>query len=64
MITPRKGAARTLVVKIRSIACATRFTAGQWRTAKGAALRLRVVSAPRTSYTHDLKAGAHKRSSS
>jgi hypothetical protein len=94
VITPRKGAARTLVVKIRSIACATRFTAGQWRTTKGTALRLRIdsrravqsatfavpskfriragarrvvgrlriVSAPGTSKTLNLRAPAGKRS--
>ena len=42
--TPRKGAARTMTETIRTAACATRYTAGQWRTNVGTGLRLRVDS--------------------
>ena len=44
IVTPKHGRARTLTVNLRSAPCATRFSAGQWRTAKGTALRLRVDS--------------------
>ena len=42
--TPRKGAARTMTETIRTAPCATRYTAGQWRTNVGTGLRLRVDS--------------------
>ncbi len=42
--TPRKGAARTMTETIRTARCATRYTAGQWRTNVGTGLRLRVDS--------------------
>ena len=42
--TPRRGAARTMTETIRTAACATRYTAGQWKTTVGTGLRLRVDS--------------------
>ncbi len=41
---PRKGKVRKLTETMRTVACSSRFTAGQWRTAKGTGLRLRVDS--------------------
>jgi hypothetical protein len=41
---PRKGAPRTMTETIRTAPCATRFTAGEWRTNVGTGLRLRVDS--------------------
>ena len=40
----RKGGARTLTETIKTAACATRYTAGQWKTNVGTGLRLRVDS--------------------
>ncbi len=42
--TPRRGAARTMTETIRTAPCATRYTAGEWRTNVGTGLRLRVDS--------------------
>ncbi len=43
-VTPPKGKAQALTATLRCARCATRFTAGQWRTAKGTGLRLRLDS--------------------
>ena len=44
IVKPRKGAAHTMTETITTAACATRYTAGQWRTTVGTGLRLRVDS--------------------
>ncbi len=55
--TPRRGAARTMTETIRTAPCATRYTAGQWRTNVGTGLRLRVDSrTPLSSVTFPLPA--------
>jgi len=43
-LRPARGAARTLRTTLRVAPCATRFSARQWRTTAGSALRLRVDS--------------------
>jgi len=43
-VKPRRGAVRTMNETIRTAACATRFTAGQWKTNVGTGLRVRVDS--------------------
>ncbi len=40
----RKGTTRTLTETVKTAACATRYTAGQWKTNVGTGLRLRVDS--------------------
>ncbi|HVP03108.1 MAG TPA: hypothetical protein VMT10_11105 [Solirubrobacteraceae bacterium] len=44
VVRPLKGSARKMTETMRTVPCAARFTAGQWRTAKGTGLRLRVDS--------------------
>jgi WD40-like Beta Propeller Repeat len=43
-VRPRKGKPLVLSVKLRSLRCATRLTVGQWKTATGTGLRLRLDS--------------------
>ena len=61
-VKPRKGRARTMTETIKTAACATRYTAGQWRTKVGTGLRLRVDSRTAlTSVTFPLPAALAKR---
>jgi hypothetical protein len=61
-VKPRKGRARTMTETIKTAACATRYTAGQWRTKTGTGLRLRVDSRTAlTSVTFPLPAALAQR---
>jgi hypothetical protein len=44
VVRGRRGAARTVVLKLTTVPCQTLFTAQRWRTTAGAGLRLRVDS--------------------